>query len=311
MLGALVVTASVFWFGLGSKSVPSDLDRAHAAYLDGDFEEMTSRIRDVFVHSQTDELMQANALALLTKANDDRNGVLPADWSLPPGVSELRYSVTRKEDSDNLTFKIRLRIHVASMDTLQQVQLIRYRNDIVLDMKAGIGELDSEADDGGFSMGLQIEEATPPADGLYLLRFVLKDGTRREGWFIASDLISSATPLVDAPLRGQVFKHGNPEIVWRDFHAPEAHPYERRGTAVAVTRLNDSNKGWDTTWGLYSPIRSITRTIVGKDPEGTSMMTLEPGRYWLSVEGTEQRTFGPMKLRRGSRAGLSFVVQAP
>ena len=143
------------------------------------------------------------------------------------------------------------------------------------------------------------------ADGLYTMNFEFKDGSTGNGWFILSDLTSSASPTVESPAVGETFDIGNPELRWMDFKSPEYKSAERRTLSLSISAINANR----ATWEYYIGDPTMTHATVGSEPGGTGAKVLSDGKYWGVVSYHESRVFGPMRLVRVSRTGRQFYVK--
>ena len=297
------------WFSNGGDGATGALERAHAAYLAQDMVTLANALREVMSDPDADLAVRQNAFALLAKAYEVNGGNIPVDWHLPEGVREFKVNHVRKEDAEGVVYKLSLSVSVPEKDTLTQLQLVHFPDQVVLDKSAGVGTWEVEADEGQFKIDFQTRtQAAPLADGLYMLQFGFKDGRRASGWFLLSDLTSTATPRIAAPAFGESVATGNPEIVWDDFHSPEYKPYERRTLNVSVGQLFNGGEEWQNRWYLYRQDPVQTRTVVGRDPAGSQQIELSKGDYWLVVSFMEQRRFGDLKMRRVSRTARGFHV---
>lgn len=299
------------WFAVAGGDAVAALDRAHEAFLARDYASVSSGVRDALADTGTDTIVRKNALDLLAKADDETRGNLPVDWTLPAGVSDMKFTQSLKQEPDGYIYKVQIRADIVERDMVQQVQVARFPDVVILDRQAGMGEFSTGPEDVGFSFDLEREMSEALADGLYLLRLELKDGTRSEGWFIISDLAATTTPRLDAPAVGQTFDHGRPEFVFEDFRSAAYKSYERRRLHINAARLTSSDPGWDLSWGFYLVDPAITSVTVGPHPNALGVEELPPGRYWVSVEFLEERRFGPMKLRRGAKTGRPIYVRTP
>ncbi len=54
----------------------------------------------------------------------------------------------------------------------------------------------------------------------------------------------------------------------------------------------------------------MTEATLGREPDAAGVSALEDGKYWLSLTYYEQRMFGELKLRRGSRTSRPFFVNS-
>jgi hypothetical protein len=294
------------------ETTKTSLERAHLAFLEKDWPSMTDALRSTLATPDLEPQARDNALALLGKAYEVTSGDVPADWQPPAGVSDLKFSQVRKLEPDGVYYKIQFVANVVDKDTVTQVQIVQWPDTPVLDKAAGIGEFEIAAEEeGGWKFDLQAEETAPMPEGLYLINFELKDGTRSGGWFVLSDLLASASPRVDSPSVAQSFPHGNPELRWEDFRSPEYKSYESRRFHMHLSRKIAADPGYEIDWSMYIEAPDATSTVVGVDPRGAGVATLEDDRYWVVFQYLEQRRFGPLKIRRGSQTGRPLIIKRP
>lgn len=297
------------WFA--DDQATASLDQAHEAFLARDYGALTASLRETLGGPEVDSVVRQNALDLLAKAAEETQGNLPVNWTPPPGVSDLKFTQSLKQEPDGLVHKIKIRGDLAAVDTLKQVQVVRFPDLVVLDRQAGLGEYSTSPEaEGAFSFDLEREMPAALQEDLYIVRFELKDGTQSEGWFIVDDLAASTTPNLISPAVGETFRHGHPEFVFEDFRSPEYKSYEIRRLNINAARLIPTDPGWDLSWGFYVRDPDLTRITVGPHPDALGVDELEPGRYWVSVEFLEERRFGPMKLRRGAKTGRPIYIRA-
>jgi hypothetical protein len=297
------------WYAEDEGAQPP-LARAHAAYLEKDWSTMTESLRATLATPGLDPTATRNALALLGRAYEATDGNLPADWQPPAGVSDLKFTHGRKQEPDGLYYKIQFVANVVDRDTVTQVQVVRWPDTPVLDKAAGLGDYEiGQEEEGDWKFDLEAEQQTPLPDGLYLINFELKDGTRSGGWFVLSDLLASASPRVDSPAVAQTFSHGNPELRWEDFRSPEYKSYESRRFHMHVARKIAGAPGYEIPWAMYIEAPDATSAVVGVDPRGAGVSSLEDDRYWVTFQYLEQRKFGPLKLRRGAQTSRPMIIR--
>ena len=179
-----------------------------------------------------------------------------------------------------------------------------------MDKKAGNGEWEVDPeDDSTFEFQLSLPDRNEPLDdGLYFVHFETNRGERTTGWFIMSNLSSSTAPDVQSPANEQVFATGQPPVRWSDFQSPEGSKNERRAALIFVTSLDDPN--WTLLWYLYDFEPTNFEATIGADPRGNHKLDLDDGRYWFALTDYEQRQFGPIRVRRGSRTARPFSIRS-
>ncbi len=309
-LASASVAQGASWFAPAGGQANEPLARANQAYLRGDFAAMTTSVREVLANPATGAVERQNVFALLHKAFEVNHGHLPADWRLPAPLSNLKFKNYRKDLVDGIEFAFALDVTVPEADTITQLQLVRYPDQVVLDHQAGLGEWTVSQDDDGYEIELYGDNVREPLEeGLYLLHFGMKDGSHFDAWFPLDHLESSASPNLREPEVGQTYTQGNPEVRWDDFRSPEYQSSERRIAVVSVGQLSGPNHTWNGVWNLAVHDPTLTSTVIGTVPDASGVDHLVDGKYWLSLTYYEQRMFGDMKLRRGSRTARPFFVK--
>jgi hypothetical protein len=145
-----------------------------------------------------------------------------------------------------------------------------------------------------------------PEDGIFTLRLELDDGTSSEGWFIGHALKSSASPELRTPASSASLSDPNPLVSWVPFRSPEYAPFEHRTLNVYLDREGGSPLMWNFWTGEPGELAAVR---AGAHP-GAPRVSLEAGDYWLSVTAAEIRSFGPIRLARGSQTVEPFHIVA-
>jgi hypothetical protein len=282
-----------------------ELESAHVSYANGDLKEMGLSIKSV-LFSNAEPEVKDNALKLLDRVyNENCDYRFPVDWKLPPLVKGLYMDVGRKAEPDGLFYKTKISGHLNDPDAIQQIVVKRYPDNVIADKQAGIGEWELDIDDkdpSNIYFEISTSDSVPLRPGLYLVDISTKDNVRTEGWFIVSDQISSASPVVHSPAIGQHFNSTTPEFRWNDFRSPEYKTCESRRLRIFVAKIPAEN--WDLRWTLRKNDPAATSASVGVDGEGA----LEPGKYWFTLLYRESRQFGEMELSRRSETSRQFYI---
>lgn len=310
-LATAAAAQSSAWLAAGDGTQVASLVKAHQAYAHRDFLQMTTLVREVLADPNSGKVERQNALALVGKAFDENKGKLPADWSLPAPLTNLKFKHNRKELPDGVEYAYQLAVNGPEADSVTNIKLVKFPSEVILDREAGVGEWSTEPDEGGFYFemyGGDGRDALP--EGLYLFTITTKDGTKFDGWFPLENLTSSASPTLDSPAVGETFTQPNPELRWQDFKSPEYKPSERRILAIDVGRLDGPTNGWTGVWSHYEQDPARTSAVIGVTPDSEGVEYLADGKYWMSLTYFEQRKFGDLKLRRGSRTARPFYVNA-
>lgn len=311
LLASAGVAHASGWFDTDASGNVKALAKAHQAYLGRDYKAMTKAVHEVLADGGAGAVERKNVLSLLNRAFTENGGKLPADWSLPANLNSLKFKHYRKDLPDGIEYSYELAVNGLEADSVSNLKLVKFPSEILLDREAGIGEWSTEADGDAYYFGIYGgDRSRPLPDGLYLFTITLKDGSKVEGWFPLEDLTSSASPVVSSPGVGQTFDSANPEMSWEDFRSPEYKSYERRLLGLGVGRLDGPNGAWQDVWSHHEADPTRTTAVVGVLADSQGPSSLEDGKYWLSITYGEQRQFGDLKMRRGSRTARPFFVRA-
>ncbi len=281
------------------------LESAHASYAKGDLKDMGLSIKSV-LFSDAEPEVRDNALKLLDRVyNENCDYSFPVDWKLPSLIKGLYMDIGRKVEPEGVFYKTKISGHLNDPDAIQQITVKRYPDTVIADKQAGIGEWELDIDpkdptDIYFEIATRDSVALTP--GLYLIDITTKDGVETKGWFIVSDQLSSASPVVHSPAVGEHFNGTTPAFRWNDFRSPEYKSCESRRLRIFVAKIPSDT--WDLRWSYGKNDPAQTSANVGVDGEGT----LEPGKYWFTLYYKESRQFGEMELSRRSETSRQFYI---
>jgi hypothetical protein len=288
-------------------ATPGTLQRAHDAYLEGDFLAVGERVRDVLLDTRANDLVKENALELLDKAYEAQQGSLPSRFVLPPGFEGIKFSLVRDVNGQSASFRTFLYGRTRDISHLKSVTVRRLPDEVLLDSTPGSGKgsLKLRHDKVGYDTFV-VERVLNalPADGVFTVRFDLDDGTSPEGWFISHSQSSTATPELRTPVPSTSTSDAHPVISWVPFRSPEYQPFELRTLSVWVGRDGADETSWDIWMQNYGELGAVK---VGDQPPAAKT-SLIPGDYWLNVSCGEGRMFGPVAMTRESRAVAPFHV---
>ncbi len=282
-----------------------ELESAHASYAKGDLKDMGLSIKSV-LFSNAEPEVKDNALKLLNRVySENCDYSFPVDWKLPSFIKGLYMDIGRKVEPDGTFYKTKISGHLNDPDAIQQIVVKRYPDTVIADKQAGVGkwELDiDEKDPTDIYFEIATRDSVALTPGLYLVDITTKDSVETNGWFIVTDQLSSASPVVHTPAVGQHFSSTTPEFRWNDFRSPEYKTCESRRLRIFVAKIPSDI--WDLRWsyGKNDPIS--TSANVGAEGEGA----LEPGKYWFTLYYKESRQFGEMELSRRSETNRQFYI---
>lgn len=305
---ALQAPVGFAWFATN----PGPIGRAHAAFLARDYGAMANHLKETLADPTSSEAMRQNAVELLEKAYSVKSGSpIPVDWTLPKEITDMKVKVRHTRRFEQGAYGLKVQGNMLERNLIQQLQIIRYPDQIVLDRKGKIGDW-SEIEEPKDGIYFELDGPNTPepaADGLYLLNLEMRDGRVVNGWFILSHLVSSETPTVLSPAHGQHFTTANPTFKWDNFYSPEYQSFERRNLWMGITTAEPPTFAYNEVWTLFEPSPTRTEVTVGTEAAAMGVKQLKEGRYAVLVGYSEIRRFGPLKLARGSLTVIPFSVK--
>ena len=273
------------------------LDSAHQAYLEGDYQAVTERIRDVLLDPQSSDIVKENAYELLEKAYEVEAGKLPSTYVPPAGIYRLKYGVVNGMSGGRPFRSVYLYGQMPDLSRLARIT-VRHLPDAatILDSSDPQCSFTTAAENGYPHFSVEHPDIPAlPQEGVVSVRFTLEDGTTSETWLLSHAQISSAAPELKAPLPSSSLR-GSPLVSWTPFHSPEALPYEQRTIAMWISKIGANTSSWNTWRQDYADLSSLQ---VG---------SLSAGDYWLNANFGELRQFGPFQIARESRVGQGFHI---
>ena len=291
------------WFS--KSSTPIELIRAHKAYLEKDFQTTTNEVVAALKSDQAE--VRKNAMALWRSALlANPNSKIPVDWNLPSEIMRMNADLSYVSIQDELEYDFRVKGEMLGLGSLSQLQIVQYPSKVILDKQAGIGQWDEKLTEEGAHFELKGKRSKEPIpEGLYLINIEVANGNRTNGWFIVSDMASTATPKFLYPSNGETVKTGNPTIRWSDFKSPEYKNSDLTSHSLWIETEETKENQWD----FYQFNGRTTQTTVGTDPLGKGVKSLANGSYFMVLTYNEGRKFGDMRLRRTSKAMTTFNVK--
>lgn len=287
------------------------LSQAHAAFVAGDSLKMMTALRDSLMAQPYDQQIKKNALGLYQQAMA-KNGVsgLPADWKLPEEITRMKIAV-RHVENESSKFQLKVSGTTKEAGVIQQFQVTRYPDQIVMDKENKIGTYEEAISiKGEHEYDLQsLKSNKPLATGLYLLKCVLTSGKTVDGWFLIDEGMNSTTvPKVQAPSMDQVFTSGTPTFRWSNFQSPQYQPNEVRSLWVGIFRT-DLGNDWVKSWEKWLRAPALQELTVGLTKPDAGVNELENGQYMFVVNYHETRNFGDVSMVRDAVTDRPFKVQ--
>lgn len=310
----ILISAWIATTAWAAPLVPTGVQRAHQAYLNGNGKILLAEIKSVLEQS-LNLSVQKNMLDLYSAAQ--KNGVLKdlePNWKLPKEITWAGIESIRRYrvESGRVVYAINASVDVVKGATLEQLQVIRYPNQVILDKAAGIGDWSSSQnndDEAINNWGGSPSTIVANEEGLYLLNIQVQGQPAVQGWFILANKNSSASPVMTAPKVNQVFTDDQPLFKWRAFQSPEYKAGEAVNIAMRVSQAIDQEPEV-AYWRLKDPkSASFKFGDKGATKEFRGPTSLSPGDYHLNITYRETEEFGDLKIRRASSTKIPFSVR--
>jgi hypothetical protein len=311
LMSLIVLSAAISVRAASLYRSDDPLSRAHSAFIAGDTLTTLVELRNTLMEQPYDPVVKENALKLYKEvlAKSGSQG-LPADWKIPNGLNSMKIAV---QHVMNVHDQYRLHVSGAMNEAglVDELQVVRYPDQVVMDKAAGIGTYDeSTTANGTHEYSLKsVKTNEPTKTGLYLLKCVLKSGEKVDGWFIVDDQMNStATPDVMTPAMDEVFANGKPTLRWKNFQSPQYKPSETRALWMGISRT-DLGQNWALRWEKWLRSPSLEQLTVGVTEPTSGVAELEDGRYVFAINYHEITKFGSALLYRDSVTYRPFAVK--
>ena len=310
ILFAVLLTASA-----QAGAFPESVYKAHNAYLKGDGATLLKEIKSSLLQTQNHPIIVKNMAELYTAAakNSLFNNVAP-DWQMPKEITYSGFEIQRKLNlpQGRVGYSRAVFVGVEDGSSLEQLQVIRYPDEVIFDYVAKIGDwyvdhskTDKETDywAGGSN------SSKPFAEGLYLLNIKIKGQVATQGWFVLANKNSSANPVVLSPSANQLFADGKPQFNWNQFQSPEYQAGERLRVGVKISQAGGEE---EDIAGLTLADRQATSYKYGDKSvteEFNGPDQLASGNYNFRLFCRETERFGEFMIRRTSSTKVPFSVK--
>jgi hypothetical protein len=247
----------------------------------------------------------------LMKYEKEHGPIVPLDWRAPENLFYLVPAVTRVYNpvKDRTYFNFDVFAVAKEENSVEQLQLIRYPNEVIMDRKAGIGIWDeghlAPNSWPNFTLGTyNLPKA--PKDGLYLLNIKARNQPMIHGWFILTRATSSANPTIQAPSPNEKLHTSDPMFRLADFTSPEFKPFQMKKRILKIWQRNteDDKSVWSSA--QVGPVASAV--TVSEAPNRTGVSSLENGSYALKASYQERWFFGDLLIGRHSTTEVPFKI---
>jgi len=235
--------------------------------------------------------------------------VVPTGWSLPEDFKFLVFSQERKIKVPKNKTEYVLSFFGWMQEgkaVPENVQLIRYPNEVMIDKEKSIGSCGEGVMDGEtnktFNCDTEIAN-TPAKEGLYLINIRMPNQKEViKGWAIVSRMAATDAPLVQSPEPGQVLKTATPTLRWTNYESSKLRSFESRKRLLSIGLIQDQwNKVWAKSEVMPGNDSSIT---LGKEN------SLIDGQYSF-IHSVQERWFlGDILMQRQSATSVRFSVKA-
>ena len=321
-VGAGAQVALAGWFGPHQREPEFYfVQKAHHHFIKKEFSKMMAQVKYGLALKGTPVAVRNNLLDLVRKTSIELKGrEIPVDWSLPPQVRFLAITFRRIELGSGLGTEFRLRVS-GTFDqkyNLDQVQLVRFPEQVILDRKKKIGFWNTnptQQSETHFNLERR-DVSKPPESGLYLLRLKAKNEPVREGWVILDRMDAKKTPVIMQPTNGSTVDQPQPTFRWSPFVSDHYLGVERLAMHLGVYRINSETGSWgQPIWAFTSMTRNPTQVKVGtvfQNPQASAsgVEFLEEGPHAAVLSFVESFQFGPVHISREATAHIkSFNVK--
>lgn len=308
VLMILTVSGSAF-----ADQVPTAVQKAHEAYTRGDGNAVVAEVKSALEQSNGQSAIKKNMLGLYAAAA--RNGLLKnvePNWHLPKELTYAGFESQRRYKVENgkVVYFLAVSLGVQNGASLEQLQVIRYPDQVVFDKAANIGNWNItpgtvETDIWAGSS----QTMTPNEEGLYLLNVQVKGQPMVQAWFILTDKNSSASPVVNSPKSGQALSDDRPLFKWNAFRSPEF----KQGEKTRIDVKFNIARGDEPEVSQVRMIDSNATSYRFGDKTGVKEFNgpekLAQGDYMLSIVYREVEDFGGLQLKRTSSTKVPFTIK--
>lgn len=295
----------------GSENL-SAIQRAEEAFLNLDGSTMVSEARSALKESHNHPLIVGQVASLFKSA---RSSKMRSDFSqnfqLPKDVTYLDLEIQRRyrTDKGEVVFALNASIGINKQADLEQLQVIRYPDEVMLDKAAGIGNMHPEESDTEKELWMGGNESTTPVqEGLFLINLKLKGEAMVRGYVIMVNKNASASPVVLTPVLKERIEDATPTISWKGFLSPEYKEGERIANNILITEVES---GKDVMVVRVKDPKATSFTVGDKEAAKfyQGVTELVPGKYRMRITHREVEDLGVMKTKRTSTTIVPFTIK--
>jgi len=249
----------------------------------------------------------------LSRYESEKGPIVPLDWELPSEFMYVVLNISRTYNpvKDRTEFDWGLLCLLKTEKVVEQMQVIRYPNEVIFDRQAGIGTVS----DGligkqkvpTFRIGSE-EGASAPKEGLYLLNIKVKGKPMVNGWFVLNRTTATTNVVVRSPSPHEVMRTGNPTFQWDRYESPEFKPFNQTKRILNVYSLNGGHRG--NIWWSSAVYPGLGDSVnLTNAPNETGVSDLKNGNYTFRVNFEERWFFGGLLIGRHAVTEVPFSVK--
>ena len=293
-------------------STPTEVQLAYESFYRGNYEKMCDQIKTALMAYPNDLAIKQNLMELYDRALAVRGKVgINAGLKLPSSIKYMTVGIRKRLvlGRDVVKYQVTSAVDFMKGDELEQLRIVAFPNQVVLDKKGKVGEFDEMAlgADQMSAYGSTIAGQEPAQEGLYLVDVKMKSGENTSGYFFVSKMTASDSPEVLNPLPDAEFSAGRPQFTWRDFVSKEYQSYEKRRLGIRVSTYETG----DDLWAYNGEVIQNTKMEYGvpteEYPQGVP--PLSAGKYTFRVVYREKHVSGDLSLARESVTIVPFSVK--
>lgn len=293
--------------------IQGPIQKAHEAYLKNDGKTLALAVKAGLELAKNQGPVKKNLLGLFSAA--EKNGLLQniePNWILPKEITYASFESHRRYKLENgkVSFFLAVSMGVAPDQELEQLQVIRFPDQVILDKAANIGNwnITTNSRETNFWAGTD-QKVTQNEEGLYLINLKIKGQPMVQAWLILADKNSSSSPVVTEPALKQIFTTNQPVFKWRKFVSPEFKQNEASRISIRVTKTDSEETEVSQVRLKDSKATSLKFGDSNAVVEVNGPDQLSTGDYYFNIAYREVENFGGFQIRRTSSTKVPFSVK--